>query len=90
MTIGRPFGGGVFCGCVAVLWCCALAAQTVPDIGPINIDGVPGERARLGERLSQSALVALSRRQQIAHGRRIFSTPFNSLDGLGDGPTALL
>jgi hypothetical protein len=64
-------------------------AQTVPEIGPIDITGAPGEAPRLGNRLSQEALLLLDRSAQIQEGKRIFSTPFNSLDGLGSGLPAL-
>lgn len=46
-----------------------------------------GEAPALGERLSQQTVEhRLSTRELRREGLRIFSTPFNRLDGLGDGP----
>jgi len=53
------------------------AAQTPP----------PGEGPNLGDRITQDMIIdTLSLRQARQEGRRIFSTPFNQHDGLGDGP----
>ena len=48
---------------------------------------MPGEYPNLRPRITQEMVRSeLSHRQVRAEGRRIFSTPFNPLDGLGDGP----
>jgi len=47
---------------------------------------MPGEAAALTPRIQQSDLEDMSVKEMIEHGRRIFSTPFNVMDGLGDGP----
>ncbi len=47
----------------------------------------PGEGPALGERITQNMIVNdLSLKQIRKEGLRIFSTPFNLFDGLGDGP----
>jgi len=47
----------------------------------------PGEAPNLGARLTQEEITGggLSLLEIRRHGRRIFSTPFNKLDGYGDG-----
>lgn len=45
----------------------------------------PGEAPALGPRIDQSDLPAMTLVEIRTAGRRIFSTPFNELDGLGDG-----
>lgn len=47
---------------------------------------MPGEAATLTPRIQQSDLEGMAVREMIEHGRRIFSTPFTVMDGLGDGP----
>ena len=48
---------------------------------------IPGERPNLQPRITQQMVESrLSHRRLRMEGRRIFSTPFNVLDGLGDGP----
>ncbi len=47
---------------------------------------MPGETATLTPRIQQSDLDGMTVREMIEHGRRIFSTPLNIMDGLGDGP----
>jgi hypothetical protein len=46
----------------------------------------PGESGALGDRLDQATVIQMSVRQASAEGMRIFTTPFNKLDGYGDGP----
>jgi hypothetical protein len=46
----------------------------------------PGESGALGSRLDQASIVQMSVSQAAAEGQRIFTTPFNKLDGYGDGP----
>ena len=50
---------------------------------PIDL---PGETPTLTPRIEQSDLDDMSLAEMIEHGRRIFSTPFTIMDGLGDGP----
>jgi hypothetical protein len=47
---------------------------------------MPGETATLTPRIQQSDLAGMNVKEMIDHGRRIFSTPFTIMDGLGDGP----
>ncbi len=47
---------------------------------------LPGETPTLTPRIEQSDLATMSLIEMIEHGRRIFSTPFTVMDGLGDGP----
>jgi len=49
-------------------------------------EDLPGERPALAPRIEQSDLAGMSVPEMIEQGRRIFTTPFNVLDGLGDGP----
>jgi len=46
----------------------------------------PGESGALGERLDQTTVSQMSVSQAADEGLRIFTTPFNKLDGYGDGP----
>lgn len=50
---------------------------------------LPSEGPRLGDRLFQSDVLRMSLDELRFEGRRIFSTPFNFKDGLGDGPNDL-
>ena len=50
-----------------------------------NVPG-PGEGPALGERITQTMVNKMSHEQIRKEGLRIFSTPFNLFDGLGDGP----
>ena len=85
-----PFSAlGWMSGIALLGWATTGAAQTVPPVGPIDITGVPAEAPRLGDRLSQADLLLLDRSTQITEGERVFSTPFNSLDGLGNKLPAL-
>lgn len=47
---------------------------------------MPGEAPSLTPRIQQSDLATMSLDEIIGHGRRIFTTPFTVMDGLGDGP----
>ena len=47
---------------------------------------LPGERPTLTPRIDQSDLTNMSLAEMVKHGRRVFTTPFTVLDGLGDGP----
>ena len=47
---------------------------------------MPGETATLTPRIQQSDFASMIVKEMIEHGRRIFSTPFTIMDGLGDGP----
>jgi hypothetical protein len=64
---------------VALIGFGGLTAQADPP-------AMPGEAATLAPRIQQSDLAGMSVKKMIAHGRRIFSTPFTVVDGLGDGP----
>jgi len=48
----------------------------------------PGEEPKLKPRITQEEIVngTFSFEEIMSHGQRIFSTPFNVYDGLGDGP----
>ena len=50
---------------------------------------LPSEGPRLGDRLFQSDVLGMTLDELRFEGRRIFSTPFNFQDGLGDGPLDL-
>ena len=70
-------------GCLAFVAMLLLAAKAATaDEHP------PGEGPALGERLTQERIESgeLSLLELRREGRRIFSTPFNRLDGYGDGP----
>ena len=55
-------------------------------------DVLPGEGPALGSRITQEDIESgrLSLRRLRREGMRIFSTPFNALDGYGDGPMNVL
>jgi len=59
------------------------AAGTLPALASPDL---PGESPTLSPRIRQADLAGMSHGELVEHGRRIFSTPFNVLDGLGDGP----
>jgi len=68
----------------------ALLGAFVLSAGLPAVAGAqPGEKPRLSPRLSQTEVVSWLSAGQLTevrlHGRRIFSTNFNTLDGLGDG-----
>jgi hypothetical protein len=46
----------------------------------------PGEAGALGARLEQADIAEMNVTDAAAEGMRIFTTPFNKLDGYGDGP----
>jgi len=46
----------------------------------------PGEEPQLVVRLTQADAVAMPIEELAEHGLRVFTTPFNKLDGYGDGP----
>lgn len=48
-----------------------------------------GEGPNLGERIPQEKAEVMPHWQLIREGMRIFTTPFNALDGYGDGPEEL-
>jgi hypothetical protein len=56
------------------------------SIAQAETPAMPGESPTLTPRIEQTDLSDMPLREIIQHGRRIFSTPFNVLDGLGDGP----
>ena len=58
----------------------AALAQTQPQPAP------PGESPALGERLTLDEVRDLGLKQLRREGMRIFTTRFNTYDGLGDGP----
>ena len=66
----------------------SLAASTSAQ----GDDALPGEGPALGQRIDQADVAAgrYSLRELRREGRRIFSTPFNKLDGFGDGPMNVL
>lgn len=49
----------------------------------------PGEAPQLFVRVTQDDAVAMPIDELAAHGMRVFTTPFNKLDGYGDGPMDL-
>ncbi len=64
---------------VALIGLGGLTARAEPP-------AMPGEVPTLTPRVQQSDLEGMTLRKMIEHGRRIFSTPFTVMDGLGDGP----
>jgi mono/diheme cytochrome c family protein len=46
----------------------------------------PGEHGALGERLDQLLIEQMTVTQAANEGLRLFTTPFNKIDGYGDGP----
>lgn len=67
---------------------CVLGLLTSPQPAQ-GTDQLPSyPTPALGERLTQAQVTSgdLSLRELRREGMRIFSTPFNKLDGLGDGP----
>jgi hypothetical protein len=46
----------------------------------------PGESGALGNRVDQTSVSLMSVDEAAEQGLRIFTTPFNKLDGYGDGP----
>jgi hypothetical protein len=73
ITKQLPIVGTVLLGLAA-----ATAHADLPDL--------PGEKPTLFPRIEQSNLEDFAVSDMIKHGRRIFTTPFTILDGLGDGP----
>lgn len=71
------------------VWGVVIIAVTGLAFGSFLADQ-PGESAALGERLDQTTVVDMSVSQAAAEGLRIFTTPFNKLDGYGDGPIDLV
>lgn len=67
------------------VWTCAVVAALSIIVGPASADQ-PGEAGALGQRLEQADVAAMSVNHAAAEGQRIFTTPFNRLDGYGDGP----
>ena len=67
------------------VWTIAALAILAFSAGSLFADQ-PGESGALGDRLDQADVVAMSRNQAIDEGKRIFTTPFNHLDGYSDGP----
>jgi Di-haem oxidoreductase, putative peroxidase len=68
---------------------CAVAIVLFGSMGlpaAVSADDLAGERPALGPRVHQADLANMSVAEMIEQGRRIFTTPFNVLDGLGDGP----
>jgi hypothetical protein len=84
MRVGRRFrpsppGIGPLAAIVAV----AAFLLTAPP----SAAQMPGESPNLRPRITQERVASELRHRQVrAAGHRIFSTPFNLLDGLGDGP----
>ena len=69
---------------VLSLWAMAGMALPAPTLAE---EPGPGEGPNLGPRITQDMVAfELSLRRIRWEGRRIFSTPFNRFDGLGDGP----
>jgi len=57
------------------------------SVGVFSVQAdLPSEGPRLGSRILQGDLVNMSIDDIRLEGQRIFSTPFNFKDGLGDGP----
>ena len=64
----------------------ALGLAGVLLVGSLAWADEPGEAPALGDRITQEMVESLSLNKARIEGRRIFSTPFNQHDGLGDGP----
>jgi hypothetical protein len=66
---------------------CLLAAVLLLS-GGAGAQDLPGEEPRFSPRVSQEQIVsgALSLDEIRSAGERVFTTPFNRLDGRGDGP----
>ena len=60
----------------------ALAAPWAVASGETPV----GEEPQLGVRLTQADAAAMPIEELAEHGLRVFTTPFNKLDGYGDGP----
>jgi len=71
-------------------WAGALLLAAVVAITGAAVAGdpPPGEAPALGDRITQEQITSgeLSLLEIRREGRRVFSTPFNRYDGLGDGP----
>ncbi len=80
--------------CLVIPWMFATSAIAAPRLDGPELDkrhkghrGPAGvEQPALGQRLTQDMVEAMSQLELRREGMRIFSTPFNKLDGLGDGP----
>ncbi len=72
-------------GIVSVLMMCGHPGSAIPSETPL------GEEPNLQPRIIQEQIVGKDFKLNdiIAHGERIFSTPFNIHDGMGDGPMNL-
>ena len=65
----------------------ATAATVTLLVASPDEPRMPGEQPNLRPRITQDMIRSdLSYHEARSEGRRIFSTPFNILDGLGDGP----
>lgn len=67
----------------------AVVAAAVVLALPVFAQHPAGEEPALFVRISQDDLAAMSVDEIAEHGMRIFTTPFTSLDGHGDGPMDL-
>lgn len=64
-----------------------LAVLAAASIGMlVSPEAIADDGPRLSPRISQGDILGMNQRSIRAHGLRIFSTPFNLEDGLGDGP----
>jgi hypothetical protein len=66
-----------------------LAGLAIGVARPASAQLLPGEGRRLGfDRITQDRIESgeLTVAEIRTHGQRVFSTPFNKLDGYGDGP----
>ena len=64
---------------------------SVLGLGTAEAQSIPGESPALGDRITQAEVEAARTPGQLREirraGMRIFTTPFNRLDGYGDGPS---
>lgn len=63
-----------------------LLAAVAIAAAPALAQNPPGEQPRLGERVTQDDIASMTLSQIIDSGMKVFTTPFNKLDGYGDGP----
>ena len=92
LTIASPFVPAIGRPCLPCgLALAALLALTLLGHSAARAQSLttpPGESPALGERLPQQRVESgeLTLLELRREGRRVFSTPFNRLDGYGDGP----
>jgi len=80
IQVKQPVDWLLKCSCITgiIFMEIAVARADPPDF--------PGETPSLVPRIEQADLAAMSVDEIVEHGRRIFTTHFTTMDGLGDGP----